>query len=101
MSWDAIKEKTKFSIYVHPDCHTTCQDRLLKVREASCGAKRGRQTLALFSSRVNRNEQQQDKYFGRGTVLDGTALCCTALEGRDLAVRGFMLYTAATLTIPT
>lgn len=62
------KGTIKSSIYVHPDCHTTCQDRLLKVSEASCAAKHGRQTLALFSSRVNRNEHQH-KYLGRGTVL--------------------------------
>lgn len=58
MSWDATMGKLRFSTHVHPDCHTNCWDRLLKVTEASCGMKHGRQTLAAFSSRVNRNEQQ-------------------------------------------
>lgn len=62
-------------------------DRLLKVTEAGCGMKHGRQTLSAFISIVNRNEQQANIQEG-----GDSALTCTGGLGP--------LCTAASPTIP-
>lgn len=78
MSWGATVEKLKFSIHVHPECHTNHWDRLLEVTKAGCGTKHGQQTSAAFSSTVNRSEQQPNIWDSVLTFAGVQGPLCTA-----------------------
>lgn len=60
MSWGATVEKLKFKVYVHPDCHTNCGDRLLEVTKAGCGTKHGQSKVQqlLAAQQIGMNNHQ-------------------------------------------
>lgn len=64
------KGKIKVSIHVPPDCHTTCQDRLLKVSEASRAARRtGKPWHFSAAERTGMSTNPNPWGVGGGSVL--------------------------------